>query len=131
MTTPRETKLKFMTDGILLAEIQSDPMLRAYSTLIIDEAHERSLNIDFLLGYLKGLLKKRPEMKLIVTSATIDTAAFSAAFDNAPIIEVSGRLFPVEIRYAPLESLSGRSRTRHDRCCGPCGRGRAARDAGW
>ena len=103
--TSRDTKLKFMTDGILLAEIQSDPMLRGYSTLILDEAHERSLNIDFLLGYLKGLLKKRPEMKLIVTSATIDTAAFSAAFDNAPIIEVSGRLFPVDIRYAPLESF--------------------------
>ena len=103
--TSRETQLKFMTDGILLAEIQSDPMLRGYSTLILDEAHERSLNIDFLLGYLKGLLVKRPEMKLIVTSATIDTAAFSAAFDNAPIIEVSGRLFPVDVRYAPLESF--------------------------
>jgi ATP-dependent helicase HrpA len=100
--TSRETRVKFMTDGILLAEIQSDPMLRNYSVLILDEAHERSLNIDFLLGYLVGLLKKRPDLKLLVTSATIDTEAFSAAFGGAPIIEVSGRLYPVEIRYAPL-----------------------------
>ncbi|MBK8093840.1 MAG: ATP-dependent RNA helicase HrpA [Verrucomicrobiaceae bacterium] len=100
--TSRETRVKFMTDGILLAEIQSDPMLRAYSVLILDEAHERSLNIDFLLGYLVGLLKKRPDLKLIVTSATIDTEAFSQAFGGAPIIEVSGRTFPVEIRYMPL-----------------------------
>ena len=100
--TSRGTRIKFMTDGILLAEIQSDPMLRAYSVLILDEAHERSLNIDFLLGYLVGLLKKRPDLKLLVTSATIDTEAFSAAFGGAPIIEVSGRLYPVEIRYAPL-----------------------------
>ncbi len=102
--TSRDTRIKFMTDGILLAEIQSDPMLRAYSVLILDEAHERSLNIDFLLGYLVGLLKKRPDLKLIVTSATIDTEAFSKAFGGAPIIEVSGRLYPVEIRYAPLVS---------------------------
>jgi ATP-dependent helicase HrpA len=88
--TSRDTRIKFMTDGILLAEIQSDPMLRAYSVLILDEAHERSLNIDFLLGYLVGLLKKRPDLKLLVTSATIDTEAFSAAFGGAPIIEVSG-----------------------------------------
>ncbi len=100
--TSRDTRIKFMTDGILLAEIQSDPLLRAYSVLILDEAHERSLNIDFLLGYLVGLLQKRPDLKLIVTSATIDTQAFSAAFGNAPIIEVSGRLYPVTIRYAPL-----------------------------
>ena len=102
--TGRDTRIKFMTDGILLAEIQSDPMLRAYSALILDEAHERSLNIDFLLGYLQGLLKKRPDLKLIITSATIDTEAFSQAFGGAPIIEVSGRLWPVEIRYAPIES---------------------------
>ncbi len=101
--TSRDTRIKFMTDGILLAEIQSDPMLRNYSVLILDEAHERSLNIDFLLGYLVGLLKKRPDLKLLVTSATIDTEAFSAAFGGAPIIEVSGRMFPVDIRYAPLE----------------------------
>jgi len=101
--TGRDTRVKFMTDGILLAEIQSDPMLRAYSTLILDEAHERSLNIDFLLGYLPGLLRKRGDLKLIITSATIDTEAFSKAFGGAPIIEVSGRLWPVEIRYAPIE----------------------------
>lgn len=100
--TGRDTRIKFMTDGILLAEIQSDPLLRAYSALIIDEAHERSLNIDFLLGYLQRLLRRRPDLKLIITSATIDTAAFSKAFGGAPIIEVSGRLWPVDIRYAPL-----------------------------
>lgn len=103
--TSDATKLKFMTDGILLAEVQSDPMLRKYSALIIDEAHERSLNIDFLLGYLKGLLQKRPELKLIITSATIDTLVFSEAFGGAPIVEVSGRLFPVEIRYVPVETF--------------------------
>lgn len=102
--TGRDTRVKFMTDGILLAEIQSDPMLRAYSTLILDEAHERSLNIDFLLGYLQGLLRKRGDLKLLITSATIDTEAFSKAFGGAPIIEVSGRLWPVEIRYAPIET---------------------------
>ena len=107
--TGRDTRIKFMTDGILLAEIQSDPLLRAYSALILDEAHERSLNIDFLLGYLQGLLRKRGELKLIITSATIDTEAFSKAFGGAPIIEVSGRLWPVEIRYAPIESHA-----RHD-----------------
>ncbi len=100
--TGRDTRVKFMTDGILLAEIQSDPMLRAYSTLILDEAHERSLNIDFLLGYLQGLLKKRGDLKLVVTSATIDTEAFSRAFGGAPIIEVSGRLYPVDVRYQPV-----------------------------
>ncbi|TLD71753.1 ATP-dependent RNA helicase HrpA [Phragmitibacter flavus] len=103
--TGRDTRIKFMTDGILLAEIQGDPMLRAYSMLILDEAHERSLNIDFLLGYLQGLLKKRPDLKLLVTSATIDTEAFSKHFDNAPIIEVSGRLYPVDIRYQPTASF--------------------------
>ena len=107
--TGRDTRIKFMTDGILLAEIQSDPMLRAYSALILDEAHERSLNIDFLLGYLQGLLRKRGDLKLIITSATIDTEAFSKAFGGAPIVEVSGRLWPVEIRYAPIESHA-----RHD-----------------
>ncbi len=100
--TSRDTKVKFMTDGILLAEIQSDPLLRAYSMLILDEAHERSLNIDFLLGYLKTLLPKRPDLKIIVTSATIDTELFSQHFGGAPIIEVSGRLYPVEIRYRPV-----------------------------
>jgi ATP-dependent helicase HrpA len=100
--TRRDTRVKFMTDGILLAEIQSDPLLRAYSVLILDEAHERSLNIDFLLGYLKQLLPRRPDLKLVVTSATIDTEAFSAHFGGAPIIEVSGRLYPVEIRHQPM-----------------------------
>ena len=107
--TARDTRVKFMTDGILLAEVQSDPLLRAYSALILDEAHERSLNIDFLLGYLQGLLRKRGDLKLIITSATIDTEAFSKAFGGAPIIEVSGRLWPVEIRYAPIDSHA-----RHD-----------------
>lgn len=102
--TGRDTKVKFMTDGILLAEIQSDPMLRAYAMIIVDEAHERSLNIDFLLGYLRQLLPKRPDLKVLVTSATIDTTAFSQHFNNAPIIEVSGRLYPVDIRYAPVAS---------------------------
>jgi ATP-dependent helicase HrpA len=104
--TGRETRIKFMTDGILLAEIQSDPQLRAYSALILDEAHERSLNIDFLLGYLQSLLQQRPELKLVITSATIDTETFSRAFGGAPVIEVSGRLWPVEIRYQPVESFA-------------------------
>ncbi|MBB3046707.1 ATP-dependent helicase HrpA [Litorivivens lipolytica] len=100
------TYIKLMTDGILLAEIQHDPYLNRYDTLIIDEAHERSLNIDFLLGYLKLLLPKRPDLKVIITSATIDVERFSKHFDNAPVIEVSGRTYPVEIRYRPLEELS-------------------------
>lgn len=98
-----ETLIKLMTDGILLAEIQADPYLNRYDTLIIDEAHERSLNIDFLLGYLKWLLSRRPDLKLIVTSATIDSDRFSAHFDGAPVIEVSGRAFPVEVRYREVE----------------------------
>jgi len=97
------TAVKLMTDGILLAEVQKDKFLNEYDTLIIDEAHERSLNIDFLLGYLQQLLKKRPDLKLIVTSATIDTDRFSKHFGDAPIIEVSGRTFPVEMRYSPLK----------------------------
>ena len=97
------TAIKFMTDGILLAEIQNDRWLSRYDTIIIDEAHERSLNIDFLLGYLKQLLPRRPDLKVIVTSATIDTARFSAHFGDAPVVEVEGRTFPVELRYRPLE----------------------------
>jgi ATP-dependent helicase HrpA len=93
--------VKLMTDGILLAEIQQDRDLLQYDTLIIDEAHERSLNIDFLLGYLKQLLPRRPELKIIITSATIDTARFAKHFDNAPVIEVTGRTWPVEVRYRP------------------------------
>lgn len=94
--------IKLMTDGILLAETQGDKFLNAYDTIIIDEAHERSLNIDFLLGYLKQLLPKRPDLKVIVTSATIDAERFSTHFNGAPVIEVSGRTYPVEIRYRPL-----------------------------
>ena len=90
-----------MTDGILLAETQSDPYLNIYDTIIVDEAHERSLNIDFVLGILKSLLRKRRDLKLIITSATIDTLKFSKAFNDAPVIEVSGRMFPVETRYLP------------------------------
>jgi len=92
--------VKIMTDGILLAETQGDPWLNEYDTLIIDEAHERSLNIDFILGILRRLIRKRKDLKVIITSATIDTKKFSEAFDNAPVIEVSGRTFPVEVRYA-------------------------------
>src|SRR5690242_705289 len=93
------TLVKFMTDGILLAEITRDRMLSVYDTIILDEAHERSLNIDFLLGYLKTLLRKRRDLKLIVTSATIDTARFAAHFEHAPVLEVEGRAFPVEVRW--------------------------------
>lgn len=95
--------IKVMTDGILLAETQGDRFLDAYDTIIIDEAHERSLNIDFLLGYLKRILPRRPDLKLIITSATIDAERFSSHFGGAPIIEVSGRTYPVEIRYRPLQ----------------------------
>ncbi|MFE5892439.1 ATP-dependent RNA helicase HrpA [Streptomyces sp. NPDC056462] len=99
---PEATFVKLMTDGILLAEIQTDRELRAYDTIIIDEAHERSLNIDFLLGYLAQLLPKRPDLKVVITSATIDPERFSRHFGEAPIIEVSGRTYPVEVRYRPL-----------------------------
>jgi ATP-dependent helicase HrpA len=106
-TLTRGASVKLMTDGILLAESQTDPMLRQYDTIIIDEAHERSLNIDFLLGYLKQLLPKRPDLKLIITSATIDADRFARHFATsgkpAPVIEVSGRLYPVEVRYRPVE----------------------------
>ncbi|MFF8946630.1 ATP-dependent RNA helicase HrpA [Streptomyces sp. NPDC014864] len=99
---PDGTFVKLMTDGILLAEIQTDRELRAYDTIIIDEAHERSLNIDFLLGYLAQLLPRRPDLKVVITSATIDPERFSRHFDDAPVIEVSGRTYPVEVRYRPL-----------------------------
>ncbi len=103
--TTKVTRLKFMTDGMLLAEVQGDPELRDYEVVILDEAHERSLNIDFLLGHLKNLLARRKDLKLLITSATIDTATFSKAFWDAPVIEVSGRMFPVEMIYMPPESL--------------------------
>jgi ATP-dependent helicase HrpA len=109
--TSRDTRIKVMTDGILLAELQRDRQLRRYDTIIIDEAHERSLNIDFLLGYLKRLLPRRPDLKLVITSATIDPERFARHFADgrgrpAPIIEVSGRMYPVEIRYRPLVTTS-------------------------
>ena len=106
-TLSKGASIKLMTDGILLAETQTDPLLRQYDTIIIDEAHERSLNIDFLLGYLKQLLPKRPDLKVIITSATIDADRFARHFGTddkpAPVIEVSGRLYPVEVRYRPVE----------------------------
>ena len=101
-TSSDSTLIKVMTDGILLTELQRDRQLRRYDTLIIDEAHERSLNIDFILGYLKRLLPRRPDLKVIITSATIDPQRFSDAFDGAPVLEVSGRTYPVEVRYRPL-----------------------------
>jgi ATP-dependent helicase HrpA len=96
------TRVKVMTDGILLAELSRDKLLRDYEVIIIDEAHERSLNIDFLLGYLKQVLGRRPDLKVIITSATIDPESFSSHFDNAPVISVEGRTYPVEVRYRPL-----------------------------
>ncbi|WP_063735494.1 ATP-dependent RNA helicase HrpA [Streptomyces sp. RTd22] len=102
-----DTHIKLMTDGILLAEIQTDRELRQYDTIIIDEAHERSLNIDFLLGYLAQLLPRRPDLKIVITSATIDPERFSRHFGDAPIVEVSGRTYPVEVRYRPLLEEGG------------------------
>ena len=104
----RDASVKLMTDGILLAETQTDPLLRNYDTIIIDEAHERSLNIDFLLGYLKQILPKRPDLKIVVTSATIDADRFAKHFADAkgqaaPVLMVSGRTYPVEQRYRPFE----------------------------
>jgi len=101
--TSADNYIKVMTDGILLAQTQADRSLSQYDTLIIDEAHERSLNIDFLLGYIKQLLPRRPELKLIITSATIDADRFSAHFDKAPVVEVSGRLYPVDVWYRPFD----------------------------
>ncbi|MFC9221511.1 ATP-dependent RNA helicase HrpA [Streptomyces hygroscopicus] len=103
----KDTHVKLMTDGILLAEIQTDRELRQYDTIIIDEAHERSLNIDFLLGYLAQLLPRRPDLKVVITSATIDPERFSRHFGDAPIVEVSGRTYPVEVRYRPLLEEGG------------------------
>ncbi|MEO7429408.1 MAG: ATP-dependent RNA helicase HrpA, partial [Acidimicrobiales bacterium] len=112
-----DTFIKVMTDGILLAEIQRDRLLRAYEVLIIDEAHERSLNIDFLLGYLRQLLPKRPDLKVIITSATIDTERFSRHFDDAPVIEVSGRSHPVSVRYRPIGEDDGDDRDQTQAIC--------------
>ncbi|MBO0829708.1 MAG: ATP-dependent RNA helicase HrpA, partial [Streptosporangiales bacterium] len=106
-----DTLVKLMTDGILLAELQNDRMLRRYDTIIVDEAHERSLNVDFILGYLKRLLPKRPDLKVIVTSATIDPQRFADFFDGAPVVEVSGRTYPVEVRYRPIVDAGDADRT--------------------
>ena len=123
--------VKLMTDGILLAETQTDPLLKAYDTLIIDEAHERSLNIDFLLGYLKEILPRRPDLKLIVTSATIDADRFARHFGTderpAPVIEVSGRLYPVEMRYRPV--AEDRPAVKHAEGTGGRDRVKTAREA--
>ncbi len=100
--TSADTAIRLVTDGLLLAEVHSDRALKRYDTIIIDEAHERSLSIDFLLGYLKQLLPRRPDLKVVITSATIDVERFSEMFD-APVIEVSGRTYPVEVRYRPLD----------------------------
>ncbi len=100
--TRPESYIKLMTDGILLAEVQGDPLLSEYDTILVDEAHERSLNIDFLLGHLKQILPKRPDLKVVITSATIDTQSFSEAFGGAPILEISGRVYPVEVEYFPI-----------------------------
>src|SRR5580693_4532412 len=102
-----DTLIKLMTDGILLTELARDRQLKRYDTLIIDEAHERSLNIDFILGYLRKLLPERPDLKLIITSATIDPDRFAAAFGGAPVVEVSGRTYPVEVRYRPIDRIEG------------------------
>jgi len=112
--TAADACIKVMTDGILLAETQQDPLLKRYDTIIVDEAHERSLNIDFTLGILRRLVKKRKHLKLIITSATIDTQKFSDAFDNAPIIEVSGRMFPVEVLYRPILEDTGEKQNPED-----------------
>ena len=108
-----QSLVKFMTDGILLAETQNDPWLSSYDTIIIDEAHERSLNIDFLLGYLKRLVAKRPELKVIVTSATIDTVRFAEHFGNAPVVSVEGRTYPVEIRWRAVDEVAARRNQRN------------------
>src|SRR5674476_99681 len=114
------TLVKVMTDGILLAEMQRDRDLRRYDTIIIDEAHERSLNVDFIVGYLKQLLPRRPDLKVIITSATIDPQRFSKHFDDAPIIEVSGRTYPVEVRYRPLTQLADDGAVDVDQVTGIC-----------
>lgn len=126
--TARGTRIKFMTDGILLAEAQRDRIFRAYDTIIVDEAHERTLNIDFLLGILKRTLPRRPDLRVIITSATIDPEKFSRAFGEAPIIEVSGRTYPVEVLYQAAEPAEERRGHHVYRSGGGCGR--PAQEAG-
>jgi len=118
--TTADTRIKFMTDGILLAETRNDPLLRKYGVIIIDEAHERSLNIDFLLGFLKNLLPKRPDLKLIITSATIDTAIFARHFDQAPVLTIAGRTYPITVRYSPAEDNSLSAGDERDDYIGHC-----------
>jgi len=104
-TIKPQTRISFVTDGIVLAETISDPLLKRYDCIIIDEAHERTINIDFLLGYMRWLLPKRPELKLVISSATLDISLFSSGFNHAPVISVNERLFPVAIRYEPVIAL--------------------------
>lgn len=115
--TTRDTQIKFMTDGVLLAETRQDPLLKKYSVIIVDEAHERSLNIDFLLGFLTKLLPKRPDLKVIITSATIDTEAFSQHFSNAPVIEIEGRSYPVDVIYSSIPDEDGTDKTGYIEHC--------------
>ena len=115
-TNKKDTRIKFMTDGVLLAETRSDPKLRQYGVIIIDEAHERSLNIDFLLGYLKKLLPQRPDLKLIITSATIDTGIFAKHFGDAPILDVEGRSYPVEVQYIEPPTANNEELSYVDQC---------------
>ncbi|HPZ16036.1 MAG TPA: DEAD/DEAH box helicase, partial [Sphaerochaeta sp.] len=102
-TTTPSTRIKVMTDGILLMELKADPLLTSYSVMLIDEAHERSLNIDFILGLLKNIIKERPDFKVIISSATINTKIFSRFFDGAPVISINARIYPVKVHYRPLE----------------------------
>jgi HrpA-like RNA helicase len=102
-TTTSNTRIKVMTDGILLMELKADPLLRSYSVILVDEAHERSLNIDFILGLLKEVMAQRKEFKVIISSATINTKVFSEFFDNAPIVSIDARIYPVQVIYKPLE----------------------------
>lgn len=105
-TTSPGTRIKVMTDGILLMELKADPLLRSYSVILVDEAHERSLNIDFILGLLKHVMKERPEFKVIISSATINTKVFSDFFDKAPIVSIDARVYPVQVIYKPLQRES-------------------------
>ena len=123
--TRDDTLVRLMTDGLLLAEVRHDPLLRRYDTVIVDEAHERSLNVDFLLGCLHRILPRRPDLKVVITSATIDPQRFAAHFGGAPVVEVSGRTYPVEVRHRPVapETRPGRRDRRRRRGAGGRGAG--------